>query len=115
LANASSTVERGKIVLAEFTYGGKVAPTFPRYIVDGVGVGTLSGFFGIGGGFLIVPGIMAATGMPLIFAIGSSLLSVAAFGLITATNYATFAGVSATGPIGRLVTLTSSPILCCEA
>ena len=24
------TVERGKIVLAEFLYGGKVAPTFPR-------------------------------------------------------------------------------------
>jgi sulfide:quinone oxidoreductase len=29
------TVERGRIVLAEFTYGGKVAPTFPRYLIDG--------------------------------------------------------------------------------
>lgn len=29
------TVERGKIVLAEFTYGGKVAPTFPRFLIDG--------------------------------------------------------------------------------
>lgn len=29
------TVERGKIVLAEFTYGGKVAPTFPKWLVDG--------------------------------------------------------------------------------
>ena len=29
------TVERGKIVLAEFTYGGKVAPSFPRYLIDG--------------------------------------------------------------------------------
>ena len=29
------TVERGKIVLAEFTYGGKVAPTFPRVFIDG--------------------------------------------------------------------------------
>lgn len=29
------TVERGKIVLAEFTYGGKVAPSFPRWLVDG--------------------------------------------------------------------------------
>ncbi len=29
------TVERGKIVLAEFTYGGKVAPTFPRWLIDG--------------------------------------------------------------------------------
>ncbi len=29
------TVERGKIVLAEFLYGGKVAPTFPKWIIDG--------------------------------------------------------------------------------
>ncbi len=29
------TVERGKIVLAEFAYGGKVAPTFPSYFIDG--------------------------------------------------------------------------------
>jgi sulfide:quinone oxidoreductase len=29
------TVERGKIVLAEFTYGGKLAPSFPRWLIDG--------------------------------------------------------------------------------
>jgi len=29
------TVERGKIVLAEFTYGGRLAPTFPTWLVDG--------------------------------------------------------------------------------
>jgi sulfide:quinone oxidoreductase len=29
------TVERGKIVLAEFTYGGKVAPSFPTWLIDG--------------------------------------------------------------------------------
>ncbi|MGO6845888.1 sulfite exporter TauE/SafE family protein [Rhizobium ruizarguesonis] len=50
--------------------------------------GAASGFFGIGGGFLIVPGLMLATGMPMINAIGTSLLSVAAFGLATALNYA---------------------------
>ncbi|MDX5931476.1 sulfite exporter TauE/SafE family protein [Acidiphilium acidophilum] len=52
-------------------------------------VGALSGFFGIGGGFLIVPGLLFSTGMPMIFAIGSSLLSVGTFGLTTAVNYAT--------------------------
>src|SRR5579875_2745750 len=51
-------------------------------------VGALSGFFGIGGGFLIVPGLVFATGMPMINAIGSSLLSVGSFGLTTAANYA---------------------------
>lgn len=29
------TVERGKIVLAEFTYGGKLAPSFPSWLLDG--------------------------------------------------------------------------------
>lgn len=29
------TVERGKIVLAEFGYGGKLLPTFPGWLVDG--------------------------------------------------------------------------------
>lgn len=51
-------------------------------------VGLLAGFFGIGGGFLIVPGLLFATGMPMIAAIGSSLLSVGSFALTTATNYA---------------------------
>ncbi|MBP2446954.1 sulfite exporter TauE/SafE family protein [Rhizobium leguminosarum] len=50
--------------------------------------GLASGFFGIGGGFLIVPGLMLATDMPMISAVGSSLLAVGAFGLTTAFNYA---------------------------
>ncbi|WP_018409838.1 bifunctional protein tyrosine phosphatase family protein/NAD(P)/FAD-dependent oxidoreductase [Methyloversatilis thermotolerans] len=29
------TVERGKIVLAEFTYGGRTAPSFPSWFIDG--------------------------------------------------------------------------------
>lgn len=29
------TVERGKVVLAEFTYGGKLAPSFPAWLIDG--------------------------------------------------------------------------------
>ena len=51
-------------------------------------VGALSGFFGIGGGFLIVPGLMLATGMPLANAIGTSLVAVTAFGATTASNFA---------------------------
>ncbi len=51
-------------------------------------VGALSGFFGIGGGFLIVPGLLFSTGMPMIQAVGSSLLAVGTFGLTTAANYA---------------------------
>ena len=60
----------------------------PRLAATGFLVGAMSGFFGIGGGFLIVPGLIAATGMPLINAIGSSLFAVTAFGLTTAASYA---------------------------
>lgn len=59
----------------------------PRVAASGAGVGVAAGFFGIGGGFLIVPGLMWATGMTLAAAQATSLLSVAAFGASTAVNY----------------------------
>lgn len=60
----------------------------PRLIPIGLLVGLLAGFFGIGGGFLIVPGLMLATGMPLRSAISTSLVVVTALGLTTAGSYA---------------------------
>lgn len=57
------------------------------YLYGGV-VGVLAGFFGIGGGFLIVPAIMRSARLPIINAIGTSLVSVAALGLATALSYA---------------------------
>ncbi len=59
-----------------------------KLILMGAGAGGLSGFFGIGGGFLVVPALIAATGMPILNAVGSSLLAVTAFGVTTAVNYA---------------------------
>lgn len=61
----------------------------PKLLAAGSATGLLSGFFGIGGGFLVVPGLIASTGMPILFAVGSSLLAVTAFGLTTAVSYAT--------------------------
>ncbi|MCC7274667.1 MAG: sulfite exporter TauE/SafE family protein [Alphaproteobacteria bacterium] len=60
----------------------------PALVGTGLGVGALSGFFGIGGGFLIVPGLVLATGMPMLQAIGTSLVAVTAFGVTTAGTYA---------------------------
>lgn len=59
-----------------------------KLVAYGLGTGLFSGFFGIGGGFLIVPGLIAATGMPMLNAVGSSLVAVTTFGLTTAANYA---------------------------
>lgn len=60
----------------------------PLLLGIGFAVGALAGFFGIGGGFLIVPGLMLATGMPITYAIGTSLVAVTIFGATTAANYA---------------------------
>jgi len=60
----------------------------PGIVGLGLATGTLSGFFGIGGGFLIVPALMLATGMPIMNAVSSSLVAVTAFGLTTAASYA---------------------------
>jgi len=59
-----------------------------KLVLYGFGTGLSSGFFGIGGGFLIGPALIAATGMPMLSAVGSSLVAVTAFGLTTAVNYA---------------------------
>lgn len=60
----------------------------PRLVPTGLAVGLAAGFFGIGGGFLIVPGLIAATGMPMRNAVGTSLVVVAALGMTTAMSYA---------------------------
>jgi uncharacterized membrane protein YfcA len=60
----------------------------PAIVGLGLATGTLSGFFGIGGGFLIVPALMLATGMSIMNAVSSSLVAVTAFGLTTAASYA---------------------------
>jgi uncharacterized membrane protein YfcA len=76
---------RGRAGDPEVRLGRENAPKLAGF---GLGTGIFSGFFGIGGGFMIVPGLIAATGMPMINAVGSSLVAVTAFGLATAANYA---------------------------
>lgn len=60
----------------------------PRLLAAGLAVGTLSGFFGIGGGFLILPGLMLAADMDVRDAASASLVGVAAFGTASASSYA---------------------------
>lgn len=46
-------------------------------IASGVAVGILTGFLGIGGGFLIVPALVMLVGLPIRQAVGTSLLVIA--------------------------------------
>jgi uncharacterized membrane protein YfcA len=52
------------------------APGASRWAVgaSGLGVGMLTGFFGVGGGFLIVPALVLVLGLPMGLAVGTSLL-----------------------------------------
>jgi uncharacterized protein len=74
----------------------------PAILGLGLATGTLSGFFGIGGGFLIVPALMLATGMPIMNAVSSSLVAVTAFGLTTAASYA-WSGLISWGLAGLFI------------
>ena len=77
----------------------------------GLLTGLAAGFFGIGGGFLIVPGLMASTGMTLAHAVASSLVSVVLFGAATSASYAVsglvnwpvFAALVVGGGVGALI------------
>ena len=79
-----------------------VVANTPAILGLGLATGTLSGFFGIGGGFLIVPALMLATGMPIMNAVSSSLVAVTAFGLTTAASYA-WSGLISWGLAGLFV------------
>lgn len=85
----------------------------------GLATGLAAGFFGIGGGFLIVPGLMAATGMTLRNAAASSLVSVTLFGAATSASYAwsglvnwpVFLALIGGGALGALAGARLSPRL----
>lgn len=49
----------------------------PVLLLAGVGVGLLTGFLGVGGGFVIVPALVFLGGLPMRRAVGTSLLVIA--------------------------------------
>lgn len=66
-----------------------------RLLAAGLGVGVLTGFLGVGGGFLIVPALLLFAGLGMKQAVGTSLLVIAlnsAAGLAGHLQRATFDG-----------------------
>jgi uncharacterized membrane protein YfcA len=61
--------------------------SFLKLAGAGLGVGFLSGFFGIGGGFLIVPALTTFSTIDIVQAIGTSQIAVSSFGFLTAIKY----------------------------
>ncbi|BDR92558.1 sulfite exporter TauE/SafE family protein [Vulcanisaeta souniana] len=61
--------------------------TILKVAIFGFIVGLVSGYFGIGGGFLIVPSLMFSAGLCITRAIGTSLISVGTFGVASGAEY----------------------------
>jgi len=67
--------------------GGCPDPAFARAGGSGVGVGALTGFFGVGGGFLIVPALTMLLGLPMRRAIATSLAIITITGLAALASH----------------------------
>lgn len=52
-------------------------PRLAKLLLTATGVGLLTGFFGVGGGFVLVPALVLALSFPLPVAVGTSLLVIA--------------------------------------
>ncbi len=52
-------------------------PRVAKVVVTATLVGLLTGFFGVGGGFALVPALVLALGFPMATAVGTSLLVIA--------------------------------------
>ncbi len=52
-------------------------PRLAKVLVTATVVGLLTGFFGVGGGFVLVPALVLALGFPMPVAVGTSLLVIA--------------------------------------
>ena len=82
-----------------------------RALLAGAGVGAVTGFLGVGGGFLVVPALMAFTGLEMREAVGTSLLVIAinsAAGFLghlggNAMDIGLVAGLTALAVLGALV------------
>ena len=66
-------------------------PRALKVLVTATAVGLLTGFLGVGGGFLVVPALVLALGLPIEFAAGTSLV------VITVTSAAALAVRTGTG------------------
>lgn len=65
---------------------------WPGLVVLGLGVGMIAGFFGMGGGWMVTPGLNIL-GFPMAFAIGTGVTQMAGPSLISTLRHAKFGNV----------------------
>ncbi len=67
--------------------GGCPAPQLGRLLAAGAGIGALTGFFGVGGGFLIVPALTLWLGVAFRRAVATSLVVITLTGLAALASH----------------------------
>jgi uncharacterized protein len=85
--------------------GGCPHPEWPRVVAAGFGVGVLTGFFGIGGGFLVVPLLSVWLGAAFRRAVATSLVIIALTGIAALASHLV---AGATPDIGLTAALAGS-------
>ena len=93
LLAAAYALVRDLTVRMAFPVNDGKAPAWARVTTAGAATGLLTGFFGVGGGFVIVPALALVLGLPMTLAVGTSLL------VIALTSAAALAAHLATGTI----------------
>jgi len=82
-----------RLRLRERLAGSAGAHLSPRVMLAGLSVGVLTGFFGVGGGFLIVPALVLVLGLPMREAVGTSLLIIAINSAAALAGHLRFGGI----------------------
>jgi uncharacterized membrane protein YfcA len=83
-------------------------PRALKVVVTATAVGLLTGFLGVGGGFLVVPALLMALSLPMEYAAGTSLV------VITITSLAALAVRAGSGPHpdwGPVLLLTTGSVV----
>ncbi|GGD12203.1 sulfite exporter TauE/SafE family protein [Nocardioides daphniae] len=83
-------------------------PVALKVLATATAVGLLTGFLGVGGGFLIVPALVLALGLPMRHAAGTSLVVIA---LTSATALATRAGLGSQPDWSVVVPLAAAAVV----
>lgn len=73
----AAAVAMARVRLGDRLGSATLTSVSPRVVGAGLAVGVLTGFFGVGGGFLIVPALVLVLGLPMRDAVGTSLLVIA--------------------------------------
>ena len=82
-------------------------PRALKVLVAATVVGLLTGFLGVGGGFLVVPALVLALALPMEYAVGTSLVVMT---LTSASALTVRAGAGATPDWGVVLALTTASV-----